>query len=73
MRLGLRFIVLHLEDKEVQQFADVLTKAELSPQLFKTQSAGAAGVWTSGLPFGTLAGAYPIKLTGRRIVGGQER
>ena len=34
MRRGLRFIVLIREDLKVQTFADVITKAELSPQLF---------------------------------------
>ena len=36
MRRGLRFIVLIREDLKVKPFADVITKAALSPHLFKT-------------------------------------
>ena len=36
MRQGLQFIVLIREDLKVEPFADKITKAALSPQLFKT-------------------------------------
>ena len=35
MRRGLQFIVLIREDKKVEPFSDVITKAALYPQLFK--------------------------------------
>ena len=44
VRRDLRLIVLIREDLKVQPFADVITKAALSPQLFKTLSVGPVGV-----------------------------
>ena len=63
---GLRFIVLIREDQKVKPFADVITKAALSTQLFKDPEC-----WSGrGLNLRSPAqqtGAYPIELTRRRV------
>ena len=66
VRRGLRFIVLIREDQKVKPFADVITKAALSTQLFKDPEC-----WSGrGLNLRSPAqqtGAYPIELTRRRV------
>ena len=65
VRRGLRFIVLIREDQKVKPFADVITKAALSPQLFKDPecwSGRGLNLW----PPAQQAGTYPIELTGRQ-------
>ena len=64
MRRGLRFIVLIREDEKVKPFADVITKAALSPQLFKDPECW-SGRGLNLRPPAQQTGTYPIELTGR--------
>ena len=67
VRRGLRFIVLIREDQKVKPFADVITKAALSPQLFKDPECW-SGRDLNLRPPAQQIGAYPIELTRRRYV-----
>ena len=64
---GLRFIDLIREDQKVKLFADVITKAALSPQLFKDPECW-SGRGLNLQPPTQQTGAYPIELTGRRLL-----
>ena len=64
VRRGLQFIVLIREDQKVQPFADVITKAAISPQLFKDPESW-SGRGLNLRPPAQQTGAYPIELTGR--------
>ena len=50
VRRDLRLIVLNGEDLKVEPFADVITKAALSPQLFKDPECWSSRSWTHDLP-----------------------
>ena len=54
------------EDQKVKPFADVITKAALSPQLFKDPECW-SGRDLNLRPPAPQTGAYPIELTGRRV------
>ena len=61
----LRFIVLNREHLNVESFADIITKAAHSPQLFYDLSVGP--VWGSNpRPLAQQTGALPTELTRRR-------
>ena len=62
VRRGLRFIVLIREDQKVKPFADVITKAALSPQLFKDPECW-SGRDLNLRPTAQQTGPYPIELT----------
>jgi len=64
------FIVLIREDWKVQPFADVFTKAALSPQLFKDPECW-SGRDLNQRPPARQTGAYPTALTGRRLKSSQ--
>ena len=66
VRRGLRFIVLIREDQKVKPFADVITKAALSPQLFKDPECW-SGRGLNLRPPAQQTGACPIELSGRRL------
>ena len=66
VRRGLQFLVLIREDQEVYPFADVITKAAISPQLFKDPECWSGRGLNLIRPPAQQAGAYPIELTGRR-------
>ena len=53
MRRDLRLIVLIREDLKVLPFADVISKAALSPQLFKDPECWSGRSRTHGLPHGS--------------------
>ena len=61
VRGDLRFFVLIREDQKVLPFADVIAKAALSSQLFKTLSVG-----LNPRPPAQQTGTLPTKLTRRR-------
>ena len=68
--LGLLFIVLIREDQKVWPFADVFTKAALSPKFFNYPACWSSRGLNSDLtqqPPARQTGAYPIELTGRRF------
>ena len=67
VRRGLRFIVLIREDWKVKPFADVITKAALSPHLFKDSECW-SGRDLNLQPLTQQTGAYAIELTGQRFV-----
>ena len=62
---GLRLIVLIREDQNVQPFANVVTKAALSSQLFKHSECWSVRGLNLRLP-AQQTGSYPTELTGRR-------
>ena len=61
VRRGLRFIVFLREDRKVQPFADVFTKAALSPQLLKDSECWLGRCFNQRPP-AQQTGAYPIEL-----------
>ena len=68
---GLLFIVLIREYQKVWPFADVFTKAALSPKFFNYPACWSSRGLNSDLtqqPPARQIGAYPIELTGRRLI-----
>ena len=62
MRRGLRFIVIIREDLKVSPFADVITKAALSTQIFKDPEYWSGRRRTHDLPHGSPVLKFEKKL-----------
>ena len=74
VRRGLQFIVLIREDQKVKLFADVITKAALSPQLFKDPecwSSRGLNLWPPAQQTSTYPIVYPIELTSQWVLNYQ--